>query len=343
MSEHNAKFNFEDLIGRDPKFLACLRVARRTVSTDLPILITGESGTGKEMLAQAIHNASARASRPFVGINLAAMPSELVESELFGYEPGAFTGARERGSMGKFALAEDGTLLLDDVSEVPLRMQASLLRVLEERNFSPLASSKVVPFRARLVATSNRDLGEEVRKGNFRLDLYHRLRVVELRIPPLRERIQDIPLLVDHYARLHCARVGRDPVQVSPAVLKDLETFQWPGNIRELANLVAAKVTMLDETSQELVETPTVVLQWFRDTGMAQPPLEDGEFGEGQDSSAIIPLADLERTAIERAMKKFDGNVAEVAIALGVSKGTIYNKLKRYGLEEGRRRPPTGG
>ncbi len=240
-----ARFTFEDLIGREPSFLTCLEDARLAARSDVPILITGESGTGKELLAQAIHRASLHASFPFVGINVAAFPRELLESELFGYERGAFTGARAGGNPGKFELADRGTLLLDEIGDMPLEMQVKLLRVLQERMVQRLGGSRDIPLFARVIATTHRDLEVAIEEGSFRLDLFHRLRVVHLRLPPLRERRGDIPLLVEHHLRCHASRLRRGSLRLAPQVMVAFEAYDWPGNIRELANLLEGAVSLL--------------------------------------------------------------------------------------------------
>ncbi|MCC7541527.1 MAG: sigma 54-interacting transcriptional regulator, partial [Deltaproteobacteria bacterium] len=253
-----ARFTFADLVGRDPVLLSAIDDARRVATSDVPILITGETGTGKELLAQAIHNASGRAAHPFVGVNVAAIPRELLESELFGYEPGAFTGARARGQAGRFELADRGTLLLDEIGDMPLDMQAKLLRVLQERVVQPLGSARSLPIRARIIATTHRDLDDGVRDGTFRLDLLHRLRVVHLRLPPLRERRGDVRLLVERQLAAHAQRTGRQ-VTVAPHVLEALAAHAWPGNVRELANVVEAASTLWPADLETWSDVPAMV------------------------------------------------------------------------------------
>src|SRR5256885_1596020 len=228
--ESDARYTFDDLIGDDPAFLEALKIARRVSQSDVPILITGESGTGKEMFAQAIHNSTPGTAPSFVGINVAAIPRELLESELFGYEGGAFTGARSSGHAGKFEVAGRGTLLLDEIGEMPMEMQARLLRVLQERVVQRLGSTRNIPLHARVIATSHRDLEEAVAAGTFRLDLFHRLRVVHLRLPPLRQRRGDVPLLVRQYLRPYADRLQRTPIHVAPALMAQLARYEWPGN-----------------------------------------------------------------------------------------------------------------
>jgi transcriptional regulator with PAS, ATPase and Fis domain len=320
--ESAAHFTFEDLVGSDRAFLEALELARRAAQSDAPILITGESGTGKEMLAQAIHSAS-RSSAPFVGINVGAIPRELLESELFGYEGGAFTGARSGGHAGKFELAGRGTLLLDEIGDMPLEMQGKLLRVLQERIVQRLGGSRDIALHARVIATSHRDLDEAVKAGRFRLDLFHRLRVVHLRLPPLRQRRGDIPQLVDYHLRKYAERMRRRTVRMAPPVIAALEAYDWPGNVRELANLAEGEVSLLPPDQDLIVRVPASI-EWARSRAGIS-------YGSQTDSTTeILRLAEVERQACENALLRFGGNVAGAARALGVSKGTLYNKIRHY-------------
>ncbi|MFL5343341.1 MAG: sigma 54-interacting transcriptional regulator [Hyalangium sp.] len=325
-----ARFTFEDLVGEDPAFLACLEDARLAARSDVPILITGESGTGKELLAQAIHRASPTTLLPFVGINVAAFPRELLESELFGYERGAFTGARAGGNPGKFELADRGTLLLDEIGDLPLEMQVKLLRVLQERVFHRLGGSRDIPLQARVVATTHRDLERAVEEGTFRLDLFHRLRVVHLRLPPLRERRGDIPRLVEHHLRRYASRLHRRPIQVAPHVMTALEAYDWPGNVRELANLLEGAASLLPEDQDVILRTPVVVERALQ--------RHNGDLGPAHSSESLLQegrvrsIEELERHAFAHALRHCGGNVAKAAKALGVAKGTFYSKIRRYGL-----------
>ncbi|SEU28340.1 sigma-54 interaction domain-containing protein [Stigmatella erecta] len=324
-----ARFTFEDLLGEDPAFLACLKDARQAARSDVPILITGESGTGKELLAQAIHRASPSAASPFVGINMAAFPRELLESELFGYERGAFTGARAGGNPGKFELADRGTLLLDEIGDMPLEMQVKLLRVLQERTFQRLGGTRDLSLQARVVATTHRDLERAIDEGNFRLDLFHRLRAVHLRLPPLRERRGDIPRLVDYHLRRYTSRLHRRPLQVAPHVMADLMAYDWPGNVRELANLLEGAASLLLDDQDVLVRTPPAIaraLQQHTPSPAAWLP------GCPSAEAPVLPFAEVERRAFEQALRHCGGNVARAAKALGVAKATFYSKIRRYGL-----------
>jgi transcriptional regulator with PAS, ATPase and Fis domain len=334
-----ARFTFEDLIGEDPAFLACLEDARLAARSDVPLLITGESGTGKELLAQAIHRASPNALLPFMGINVAAFPRELLESELFGYERGAFTGARAGGNPGKFELADRGTLLLDEIGDLPLEMQVKLLRVLQERVFHRLGGARGIPLLARVVATTHRDLEHAVAEGTFRLDLFHRLRVVHLRLPALRERRGDIPRLVDHHLRRYASRVHRRPIQVAPQVMAALEAYDWPGNVRELANLLEGAVSLLPDDQDIIHRIPAAIERAL---------LQRGDMKEGAAApEALLPdgrllsIEEVERRAFAHALRHCGGNVAAAAKALGVAKGTFYSKMRRYGLNAHRQERPT--
>ncbi|HYO52046.1 sigma-54 interaction domain-containing protein [Archangium sp.] len=324
-----ARFSFEDLIGKDPAFLACLEDARLAARSDVPILITGESGTGKELLAQAIHRASRKAVFPFVGINVAAFPRELLESELFGYERGAFTGARAGGNPGKFELADQGTILLDEIGDMPLEMQVKLLRVLQERVFQRLGGSRDIPLLARVIATTHRDLEMAIGEGAFRLDLFHRLRVVHLRLPALRERRGDIPLLVGHHLQRYALRQGRRSIRVAPHVMAAFEAYDWPGNVRELANLLEGAASLLPDEQDVITRIPPVVERALQHRGAPTPRASSSTF---LPMDRVLSFEEVERSAFEHALRHCAGNVAQAAKALGVAKGTFYSKIRRYGL-----------
>jgi sigma-54 dependent transcriptional regulator, acetoin dehydrogenase operon transcriptional activator AcoR len=315
-----ARYTFDHLVGASPEFLQVMEEADRAARCDVPVLVCGESGTGKEMLAQAIHNASPHASEPFLGLNVTAIPRELLESELFGYEGGTFTGARASGRAGKFELAGRGTLLLDEIGDMPLEMQGKLLRVLQERIVQRLGSARDIPVRARIIATTHRDLGEAVEQGRFRLDLYHRLRVLQLRIPPLRERKGDVPLLVERQLQGHAERTHRR-IDIAPHVLAALEAHDWPGNVRELLNAIEGELSVLAPEQTALTRVPAVLLQ---------PPPRPRPAPDA--ASEIVPLEELERLACGSALAAFNGNVASAARALCVSKVTLYAKIRRYGI-----------
>ncbi|MCB9572387.1 MAG: sigma 54-interacting transcriptional regulator [Kofleriaceae bacterium] len=257
----SARYSFGDIIGRSGAVRRTLTLAQAAARSDASVLITGESGTGKEVLAQAIHNGGARAAGPFVAVNCAAIPRDLLESELFGYDAGAFTGARKGGRPGKFELAEGGTILLDEIGDMPLEMQAKLLRVLQERTTMRLGGTREVPISCRILATTNRDLGTESRRGLFRQDLFFRLRVIHIELPPLRERREDVEFLTTHFLEVYSARAGKRLTGVAPAVMEALLAYPWPGNIRELEHVLESEVTMASADQQELVEVPLMLQQ----------------------------------------------------------------------------------
>jgi len=238
-SEHEARYTFHDILSRSPQMVRVLDFARRVAQSDATVLIQGDTGTGKELFAQAIHNASQRRQGPFVPVNFAAFPMSLLESELFGYEEGAFTGARKGGRRGLFEEAHGGTIFLDEIGDAPLEFQVRLLRVLQERQVRPVGGRKLIPVDVRVIAATHKDLNQEVRQGRFREDLFYRLSVVPLRMPSLRERREDIPLLIEHFiARFSHGRQNQALAIMTPETFNHLCGYDWPGNIRQLMNVV---------------------------------------------------------------------------------------------------------
>jgi sigma-54 dependent transcriptional regulator, acetoin dehydrogenase operon transcriptional activator AcoR len=333
-----ARFTFADIVGDSRTLRRRLQLAEAAARSDSNVLITGESGTGKELLAQAIHNAGARAGGPFVGINCAAIPRELLESELFGYEAGAFTGAKRGGHPGKFELAEGGTILLDEIGDMPLEMQAKLLRVLQEKRVQRLGSSKEIPLDTRVIATTNRDLTEDAARGRFRQDLFFRLRVIHVELPPLRARPEDIPVLVEHFLQLFSARLGKQVRGVTPEVMNVLAAYAWPGNVRELEHVLEGEVNLAAPAQQLLSEVPIML-----ESAARLVPFGDGSF-DGAPSfrvpratlppgTGVVSLEESERQLLLAALEQHRGSVPEVARALGVSRGTVYNKMKKYQID----------
>ncbi|MFO0559009.1 MAG: sigma 54-interacting transcriptional regulator [Polyangiales bacterium] len=329
----HARWGFAEMVGEAPEFLQVLLSARAVAPLDTTVLVLGESGTGKELFAQAMHNGSPRAREPFVAINCAALPRDLIEAELFGYERGAFTGARSGGATGRFEQAGAGTILLDEIGEMPLDLQAKLLRVLQERTYTPVGSTREKPLRARIIATTNRDLEQEVKRGTFRLDLFHRLRVVCLRLPPLRERPGDIAKIARHTVRESSRRLGKRLIELSPTVIDALERYSWPGNVRELVNVLEGEVALARDDLRVLERVPPAIAAELGGAARSDGSTT-GEFVAAR-AAGIRTLAEVERDAITDALRACQGNVAAAARALGISKVTLYARLKEYGVDPG--------
>ena len=331
-----ANFTFDDIIGDAPAMCEARRLAEVAAKTSSNVLIQGESGTGKEMFAQAIHNASAVKDGPFVAINCAAIPRELVESELFGYEKGAFTGARASGHPGKFELASGGTLLLDEIGEMSLDVQAKLLRVLQERRITRVGGDVVLPVDARVIAASNRDLARDVADGNFRQDLYYRLNVFTITVPPLRERKSDIPILVRHFLKKVGRKLGKESVEVTPQVMDVLIGHDWPGNVRELENVVERALAVVPSDTVDVEHLPGYLRQRHGVRQGAQPQAVPSSAAE------VWSLAEAERHAIAAALAACGGNVSRAAKALGISRNTLYCKMRKFGIATGGSTGATG-
>jgi sigma-54 dependent transcriptional regulator, acetoin dehydrogenase operon transcriptional activator AcoR len=318
-----ARFSFGDIIGNAGSMRRQIHLAEAAARSDSSILITGGSGTGKELFAQAIHNAGPRAAGPFVGINCAAIPRELLESELFGYEAGAFTGAKRGGHPGKFELAEGGTILLDEIGDMPLEMQAKLLRVLQERRVQRIGGTRDVRLDARVVATTNRDLTEDVERGRFRQDLLFRLKVIHIPLPSLHERTDDIPLLATHFLELFATRLGKKLRSIDPEVMRALIEYPWPGNVRELENVLESEVNVASDEATALDLVPEALRHRVR--GRAAKP-ERAPLG-------VTSIEDAERELLRAALLQHQGRIPEVAQALGVSRGTVYNKMRKFNFD----------
>ncbi len=330
--QRQSRYTFASFVGASAAAVEVKRQARRAAQTSSTVLLLGETGTGKELLAHAIHASSARSARPFISLNIAAVPDTLLEAEFFGVAPGAYTGADRKGRQGKFLLAHGGTLFLDEIGDMPLALQAKLLRALQEGEIEPLGSNRLIPFDARVIAATSRDLGRLVREGNFREDLFYRLNVLPIRVPPLRERREDIAALVEVLGEDMALRSGQQPPELSAEALTLLSAQVWRGNIRELRNVLEQAMMRSDSHRIESLQLETVL----RDSGIAQLAPLVSATAPGQDAAmaaaSIRPLteqvAELERQAIAAAMRATGGNKAAVAKMLGISRATLYGRLR---------------
>jgi formate hydrogenlyase transcriptional activator len=316
--ELRADHGFEDIVGQSPALRAMLRKVRQVASVETTVLLTGETGTGKELIARAIHERSPRKDRPMIKVNCGAIPQGVVESELFGHEKGAFTGALQR-RIGRFELADKSTLFMDEVGELPADTQVKLLRVLQEREFERVGSTRPIKVDVRLVAATNRDLEREVAEGRFRPDLFYRLNVFPIRVPPLRERPEDIPALIQHFLAQFQRKLAKPLRSVTPASLEQLQRYSWPGNIRELQNVLERACVLARGPEVELVEA-----------------LRPGPSGTASPSATRIPtLAEHERAQILRALAAVQGRVhgpRGAAALLGVNASTLRSRMQKLGI-----------
>ena len=329
--QRRAKYTFASFIGSSAAAVDVKRHARRAAQSVSPVLLLGETGTGKELLAHAIHTASARANGPFVSLNIAAVPDTLLEAEFFGFAPGAFTGADRKGREGKFKLADGGTLFLDEIGDMPMGLQAKLLRALQEGEIEPLGSNKLVAFDARVIAATSRDLVALVREGSFREDLYYRLNVLPLRVPPLRERRSDIPALIEALGEDMAQRSGEAPPELMPDALALLAAQHWRGNTRELRNVLEQLAMRSDQTRIDASEVKRVLAE----TGLEQiaAPEPTGLVQPGEGSADLLrplsqQIAELERSAIAAALASTGGNKLATARLLGIARATLYERLE---------------
>jgi len=319
-SELDKKFSFQNIVGTSKPMehvFECIKMVSKSKAT---VLITGSSGTGKELVARAIHYNSTRKMGPFITTNCAALPEGLVESELFGHEKGAFTGAY-RTTKGRFELANDGTLLLDEVSEINLGLQAKLLRVLQEKEIERVGGGKLIPVDVRIIATTNLDLQKEVEEGRFREDLFYRLNVVPLRLPSISERTEDIPLLVKHFVKVFSSENGNTVKSVSEKAIRMLSQRDWPGNVREIENCIERAVVMASSDT-EILDLPHFFLQ-------EKKKANEHFF---MDASSIT-LKDAERSLIMKTLDDQNQNRTKTADILGISVRTLRNKLNEYRKE----------
>lgn len=311
-----------ELVYRSEAMESVMELVRTVAQTDVTVLITGESGTGKELIASELYQGSARRDKPFIKVNCAAIPAELLESELFGYEEGAFTGARRSGKAGMFELADTGMILLDEIGDMPLTLQTKLLRVLQQRELIRVGGSRPVKLDLRVVAATNKNLREEVRQGRFREDLYYRLNVVPIELKPLRERQTDIPLLAERFCRDFCKKYGRD-MRITPDGLQLLTEYPWPGNIRELENLIERLIVTNGEGGAVTRGHVLAALS------------SSGSFHGSSAAAGTLKqqVSAYEREIVLQAVKR-EGSIRRAAKALGVDHSTLVKKLRQYGLAE---------
>ena len=357
--------SFDDLIASSPAMANVLRLGRRGAQSNIPILIEGESGVGKEMIARAIQGESDRAGRPFVTVNCGAIPENLVESILFGHEKGAFTGATSK-HVGKFQEADGGTLFLDEVAELPLDMQVKLLRAIQEGEIDPVGSRKPVKVNIRLISATNRNMIEMVKAGQFREDLYYRLNVYPMTVPPLRDRKDDIPALVEHFIVRLSAEEGRKVRGISPEALRMLQAYSWPGNVRQLENTVFRAIVLCESDLLDIQDFPQIaslvegyeVIVPPAPTPSKKPNMPTGpamiggnqpagrsagnQVSDGMalgipavtDGGHIRKLEEVEADMIRLALNRYRGQMSEVARKLGIGRSTLYRKMRDLGLDE---------
>jgi transcriptional regulator with PAS, ATPase and Fis domain len=319
-----AKDGFSTMIGKSAQFGALIKKARRVAATDTTVLITGPSGTGKEVMALALHHSSPRAKGQFVAVNCGAIASDLIQSELFGYDDGAFTGARRGGQPGKFEQAAGGTIFLDEIGEMPLAIQVNLLRVLDAKQVVRVGGKKPIPVDVRVIAATNRDLETMVEKGEFRQDLYYRLHVVPLALPSLCDRGDDVQLLADHFIREFAQMLGQKIDRIESEFRQALAAYSWPGNVRELRHVIESTIILMDDGILRADSLPKKIQQ-----AITQPPLPTQEDSVHFES---FNLDDIQKLVLQQALQQYEGNVSKVAKALGIGRNTTYAKLKKFNV-----------
>lgn len=333
-----ASFSFDSIVGESKQLKKSISLAAMASQNMSNVLIQAESGTGKEVFAQAIHNASLRANGPFVAINCAALPRELIGSELFGYAEGAFTGAKRGGRLGKFELANKGTLLLDEIGDMPLEQQAILLRAIQEKAITRVGGDTLINVDVRIIAATNQNLLQLVDEGRFRADLYYRLNVVQINIPPLRERMEDIELLFDYFIEKMSSKLDRHITEVQPAVIRCLQAYSWPGNVRELQNIVERILLVCEEGSITIAHLPQEIVNAA--IGHKPDNWEITSYPSPSTTTAMNDRRSRKLAALEQEKEMFiqslnmnAGNVTKAAAALGISRNTFYRKMKSFNIE----------
>lgn len=326
-----AQYTFQDIIGKSKAIRDTITIARLASLNQSHVLLQGESGTGKEIFAQSIHNASRRHRGPFLAINCGAIPKELIGSELFGYVEGAFTGAKRGGSPGKFEMASGGTIFLDEIGDMPLELQVALLRVLQNKRVTRIGDAREIPVDVRVICATNKNLYEEIEKGNFREDLYYRLNVISIKIPPLRERREDIPLLVNYCLD----ELDQDNAYINsirkPEIMDYLKQYHWPGNVRELQNVIERLVCIAAQHSISVNDLPPEIFSPTDDKTSPSPTSPPGELSSEPKRKNLF--AETECEQIKNLLLKYNGNKSQVAKKIGFSRTTLYRKIKLYNIE----------
>ncbi len=309
------KYHYDEIIGKSDAMQEIFELIGRVAPTDSTVLITGETGTGKELIAQAIHGNSQRCYMPFIAVSCGALPDSLLESELFGYEKGAFTGA-DHTKRGRFEMADGGTLFLDEIGDISLKTQVDLLRILQQKEFSRLGGEESIKVDVRILAATNRDLKKAIGESHFRKDLYYRLNVISIHVPPLRERKEDIPLLAKAAIRKCCVEMNREEVKISPSALELLMDYDWPGNVRELENIIERALVI---GQGKVIEANNL-------------PFSREEMGPERFPRS---LKMMEKMHIERILKETDWNISKAARELDIDRQTLYNKMEKYEIRRG--------
>jgi len=321
-----ATYKFKNILFLSNKMKDVVNQARKYARLDSTVLIFGETGTGKELFAQSIHNASKRRNGPFVAINCAALPENLLESELFGYVEGAFTGARKGGKPGLFELAHKGTIFLDEIGEMPLGLQSKLLRVIQERMVMRIGGDKVIPVDVRIICATNKNLPEMIRKGSFREDLFYRINVLQINLPPLRERKEDLDVLVPHFIKKYALKSGKHIKGITPGAMDKLKTLNFPGNVRELESIIERACALCEG---ELIDLEDIRFYHQEENKVLVHYKNEGN----EENFDIRPLDEIEREYIKKAIEHTDGNVSEAARKLGIHRTTLWRKMKEINLK----------
>lgn len=313
-------YEFDDIIGENREFKKLIKKAQLVARSPSSILITGESGTGKELFAQAIHQASQCSSGPFVALNCAAIPKDLIEAELFGYREGAFTGAKKGGYKGKFLQADGGTLFLDEIGDMPLEVQSKVLRAIQEKKVTPLGGNNSIPTNIRIISATNKNLEVMIKENTFRSDLYFRINVINLHLPPLRERKDDILLLAHYFLNIYAEKFKKPIREITGAASQCLQEYSWPGNIRELENAMEMVINL----TNDIVDREHLPKRITKMVNINSEPHKD---------QTILSMEELEKKQLIKALKAYDGNISQAAKVLNIGRTTIYRKIKKYNIK----------